>query len=248
MQVSRQRKKMSAKRRSDQQAFTRNVKRKPTSIKLASASNRSLNARIRKIAMSVSETKTTSASSTNVALTNAAGNILFAWPNLGQGSDIISRIGNSVNLQKLKVDLIYNNTGTGSSNKVMIRELMLRVDAGRYQTNTQLLANLFEGQTDSGQTLTNQDMLRAMNTDGIHVMHDRVFSLHENNNQGSLGQTYHTVTRQMNNKQLLYRDTSSADPATDRYVFITLVVDPASAGTLNTVGVSANLRMWYKDP
>lgn len=240
---------MSSKRpRSVESSRSRDAKRSRTGPKPASLSSVSLNARIRKIALSVVETKTASAASTNVALQNAVGNIVFQFPNIGNGSDINERNGNSINLQKLSVDVIYNNTGTGSTNKVMIRELLLKVDSGRYQTNGEITANLFEGATDSGPILTTQDMLRMINQDGIQVMHDRVFSLHENNNQGPLGQAHHTIVRQMNNKILLYRDSGTSDPAVDRYVFITLVVDPASAGTLNTVGVSTNLRMWYKDP
>lgn len=211
-------------------------------------SNSTLNARIRKVARNIGETKTVSSTGTAVTLSNATGIMVIPFPNIANGSEINDRVGNSVNLVKIQANMFYHSNGNGVADKHLVRELLLRVDAGRYQTVSQVTNSLFEGASDTAVTLTVQDMLAMINQDGIVVMHDRVYDLQETNNNFKGGQKVSLITKHMGGKQLLFRDAGTSDPAKDRYLMVIMVVDSASAGALSSIAVSSNLRLHYKDP
>lgn len=215
-------------------------------------SNSSLNARIRKISKSVSETKTAEfvslADTMNTATTPGTAWLIMPYPNLQVGSDSDSRDGNSVNLQKIRTNIVYHNQGTTLGSKVYVRELLLRVDAGRFQTDAQVVANIFEGTVDTAILGDLTDMVKTINQEGIKVMHDKVFQLSDDQATGTLGaNASHSIVRKMNDKLLTYRDSGSADPVNDRYLLLTFLAT-ADGASDTIVQVTTMNRMWYKDP
>ncbi len=213
----------------------------------AAVGSQAFTQRVKALIKGSKEVKTSSSSSTEVALTTGVVPTYFDFPNMANGTEVNERIGNEITVTRIEAKVLYHNNGTTQNSRPVAREMILLVSGGRYQTDAQLTDNLFEGAVDSGPLGTPQDLLRTLNTDGIRVLSDRLIKMGPLGVDAPAEVVKYTQISKVMNKKMIYRDSGTATPVHDRYVLVILPVDPAADGALHTFEVNTNLRFFYTD-
>lgn len=209
-------------------------------------SSKAFTQRVNALIKGKKEIKSSSASTTELAVTTGVTPAYFSWPEIGVGPEVNERIGNEITIDRIEMKVLYHNNGTGSAGRPVAREILMLVSGGRYITDGEITSNLFEGSVSAAPSGTTQDLLRALNTDGIRILSDRLVKMAPLTADSHNVVQYSHVTKVMN-KKMLYRDSGTAQPVHDRYVLCIMPVDPGNDGALHTFEVSTNLRFYYHE-
>jgi len=193
----------------------------------------------------VSRTKYIDVTTSEFVVNTLASFATFDWAQIPAGTANNSRTGNDVLCTALGFSAVYNNNnGAGGS---VVRELLLEVDGGKYHTNTEVLAKLFEGPTDTTESGGLSDIVAKVNREGLRVLHDRVITLPADSaGSDQNGMVMSKIYRKYT-KRLHFEESSTDQPVNKRYVMFICNRDPANdSGNLN-LEVTINRQLWFKD-
>ncbi len=220
---------------------------KATSQTRTTVSSSAFTSRVKALIKGSKEVKTASSASTEVTVSTGVVPTYFDFPSIGVGPEINERIGNEINVERIEMKVLYHNNGTSQNSRPIAREVLMLVAAGRYITDGEITANIFEGAIDTTLAGTAQDLLRLLNTDGIRILSDRLVKMGPLGVDSAAEVIKYTQLSKRMNKKLLYRDSGTAQPVSDRYVLCIIPVDPANDGAIHSFEVSTNLRFHYTD-
>lgn len=184
---------------------------------------------------------------TTLEIAAAKGNppIFFDFSTLIPGTGSNSRVGNTVLCKQLGVRSIYNNNSATAP--TIIREVVLEVNGGYYQSNTDIATALFEGGTDVTYSLFLDDCLRKIQKDGIRVLSDRLVTISAQTVASSDSGIETRKWSKKMNQRLIFRDNAIAQSINKRYVVMVLARDPANDVGAGTTECTICTEMYYKD-
>lgn len=209
-------------------------------------SGQSFNARVKEVIFKASETKFIQATTVENLVTQGLAPLYYDWPSIATGVNTTNRIGNKICCMNLGFKTLYNNNSTTLS--TYVREVLLEVDGGRYNSNTDITNALFEGAVDTTWAGDLSDMVNRIQKDGIKVLSDKTYNLAANAvaafDAGQAGNTWYRSMR----KTLTHRDQTTTQPTNKRYTLMILARDPANDGTV-AAGTEATVHrnMSFKD-
>lgn len=214
----------------------RPAKRRPVSIKKL----------VRQEMLKASETKITLANGTEVSLPVSTAYTMVDFPlAISQGTSHAERIGNRVTLTALGLNEVLWNPSADVAEGVSIRRIILKVDGGVYQTNTEIANDLFEGSTTDGAPgTTTLDLVRKVNRQSMHVLKDDVIQL---NAAASGHSQYAGKWFQKFDQVLDFQETTTAQPVNWRYVAIYMARQTANDGAIFSCELSYQMQAYFKD-
>jgi len=224
--------------------------KKPTPTRSAA---RVTKAAITKVLRSVAEQKYRQNSTGNAEIiVNASTAPYFVdFPVPTVGDTVHERNGNKIHARAIESRFTLFNNGTGDNN-VFVRVLVLRVDAGRYQTNSAIEADLFEGTaggTDTTFYADNQDLCAKVNREGLKVLKDEVIDLSAKGNSSSLGYPASAFRHYYMgvNQTLYFMEASTADAVNIRYVICFIPRQASNDDALTGLELVNMNGMYYTD-
>lgn len=228
-------------------SITRDAKR-PRKAATVRFSSRTLAAAARKAVLNASEQKVASVLTTEAAYNvNAINPYSFLMPDdIIQGDNNSQRIGNKILCNKLEFERIYYNNGN-SNEDVFVREFLIKVKGGKYQSTADIVAHLFDrGNADVGPHQTVLDIVDLLNFEDFTVLSDRVFKLSHVGGSNASQMHISKYSKTMN-QTLLYSDSGQERPTNARYQLFAFVRSGANDGAVNTVEVTTRGSVYFKD-
>lgn len=234
-------------RRIEFKAMVRNGKRSYKSYPRRSkkSGRKSIKAMVNAAILSRSETKYSQNTAEEITVTQQAPPTFFDFSTILQGLESNNRIANKIFATRIGVRTLYNNNS--ASDGTYLREVILEVDGGRYQTNTDIVNALYEGGQDATYAGTIVDIVRKLNKDGLRVLNDRTINLSAQTvasfDSGNAGFKWSKKI----NRTLIYRDSGNAQPINKRYTVMVMSRDPARDAGLAVTEATVCTETYFKD-
>jgi hypothetical protein len=201
--------------------------------------------------MNSGPTKFSQSLQAEVALVNAANPVYFDFPNPTPGAQENSRLGNTIMLKELAVDLIFSNNSTASSQGMLVRAILMEVIAGHSFTNSDITNQLFEPTASGTQDVTAyldiRDISATLNREGFRVLFDEVTIVAPSTAAATNAGIAQFHWRAKRSRLLRYPDGDTTSPVTNRYTICLFARDAANDGAAITVEASGKTAMYYSD-
>lgn len=200
----------------------------------------------KRVVQRAAETKSALAVSVGVSVTEGSAPVYWAPPTILPGTSSTGRVGNQIFARGIKYKFQYYNAS--ATKALVLRQILLRVNAGRFRDDASITAAFFEGQTDLAAPQGNPtDLLRKVNREGLKVLSDRVVKILPSVPGNPGGGTKYTKLWIRTNEKWFYRDSGTAQPTNVRYVVATMAVDATNGGGVSTVSTTGTARLYYND-
>lgn len=222
-----------------------NKKSKYAQRRSKASGSKSIKALVNEAILARAETKYSQNTTNEISVTNGVAPVYFDWPNLIAGTGSNGRIGNNVFLTGLGVRCLYNNNSVAES--TYIREVIMEVDGGYFQTNAGITSALFEGGTDVTFSMSVDDVLRKIQKDGIRVLSDRTVLISANTVAAADSGNKATKWSKKMGQKLIHRDNTTTQPINKRYTVMLLARDPHNDVNISTTEATVCTEMYYKD-
>lgn len=206
-------------------------------------------AAIKRIMRSAAEQKyhQNSSGATEIAMVSNSAPYFHDLPNIPNGDGSAERVGNKIHARALEVKFTLRNNGSVVDNQ-WVRVALLEIDAGRWQTNTNLLTDLFEAY-GTGVDVTYhgncQDILAKFNREGIKVVRDKTYLISPEAIVGNAAYDHWYVPI---NKDIMYQESgSTANPSNVRYTVIFMPRGAQNDGGTTPVEMMTNAGIYFTD-
>lgn len=185
---------------------------------------------------------------TEVSISNGGAPYFFDFPIISPGDDSNQRDGNKVHIRDIECKFTLFNPGTAQGDKTFVRVMLLEIP-GRYMTNSNVEAALFEPTTGSSDLTYYgdiRDIISKTNRENFRLLRDEVIPLN-NVQQGNDGNSYtyrHWYVPV--NKDVYYQDDGGLAVST-RYALVFMNRDCANDGAVYSVELNIAAGTYFTD-
>jgi hypothetical protein len=188
---------------------------------------------------------------TEVSVTNASNPVYFDFPAPTPGAQESSRLGNSIKVKDIALDVILNNNSTASAAGMLVRIAILEVKAGNSYTNSNISSTLFEPTVSGTQDVTAyldiRDISSHFNREPCRVLYDEIVIVSPSTAAATDAGIAQVHVRMPYSRLWRYQDGDTTDPVTNRLTVCLLARDAANDGGAITVEASGRTSITYHD-